>query len=53
MYKVELYTNNLHRCGGGTGPPTAELQKVTGGLQNTMINRVVRDDAPGEGKFQL
>jgi hypothetical protein len=32
MYKVEFYTNNLHRCGGDTGP-TAELQKVTGGYK--------------------
>ena len=53
MYKVELYTNNLHRCGEDTGHPTAELQRVPGGLQNTMKNRVVRDEAPGEGKFQL
>jgi hypothetical protein len=53
MYKVELYTNNLHHCGGDTGPHTAELQNVTGGYKKTMKNRVVRDEAPREGKFQL
>jgi hypothetical protein len=52
MYKVELYTENLHWCREDTGPHSRTPESYWG-IAKTMKNRVVRDEAPGERKFQL
>jgi hypothetical protein len=54
MYKVEFYTNNLHQVAGQIlVPPQQNSRKLLVDYKKTMKNRVVRDEAPGEGKFQL
>jgi len=52
MYKVELHTDNLHCCREDTVPHSRTPESYWW-IAKTMKNRVVRDEAPGEGKFQL
>jgi hypothetical protein len=52
IYKVELYTDNLHYCREILVPHSRNPESYER-IAKIMKNRVIHDEAPGKGKFQL